>query len=353
MLLDTRFAGMTLLSEEKSYSTASKEFIMKKIVVTMGDPGGIGPEVTVKALCVPDMRRTCNPLVVGRVDIIREAVKLAGLSVEVVSIKGLSEWSEDGEKIKVLDVGPRSPFRRGACSAEAGRAVVSYVEKAVELVLSGDAKAVVTAPVSKESLAKAGFPWRGHTELIAQLTGTDEFAMMFVSERLRVILSTIHVPLSTVPLMITEERLLRTFRLAEKGLGMLGIQSGRIAVAGLNPHAGESGLLGEEEERVIIPAIKKASDMGLNISGPYPPDVVFHKAYKGNFDIVVCMYHDQGLIPFKMLAFETGVNMTVGLPVIRTSPDHGTGFDIAWKNKANPSSMIEAVKIALKMTDPA
>ncbi len=323
---------------------------MENIVITMGDPGGIGPEVTVKALCSESLSGVCNPIVIGRADIIRDALKLSGLSVEVVPIKLMAESSPSDGKIEVIDIGPQISYKRCTSSAEAGRAVVSYVEKAVELALGGEAEAIVTAPVSKESLGMAGFLWRGHTELLAQLTGTEEFSMMFVSERLRVILSTIHVPLSKVPLMITEELLLRTFKLAGKGLDMIGIQSGSIAVAGLNPHSGESGLLGEEEEGVIIPAINKAAGMGLNISGPYPPDVVFHKAYIGIFDIVVCMYHDQGLIPFKMLAFDIGVNMTVGLPVIRTSPDHGTGFDIAWKNKANPSSMIEAVKLAVRVS---
>ncbi len=323
---------------------------MEKIVITMGDTGGIGPEVTVKALSSAASSGLCHPVVIGRADIIREIVKLSGLSIDVIPIKELSESSPSDGKIEVFDVWPQKPFRRGVSSAEAGRAAVSYVKKAVELVLSGEAKAIVTAPVSKESFGMAGFSWPGHTELLAELTGAEEFAMMFVSERLKIILSTIHIPLRQVPLMITEEVLLRTVKLAEKGLDMLGVKCGRIAVAGLNPHAGESGLLGEEEKSVITPAIKKISGMGLNISGPYPPDVVFHKAYNGSFDIVVCMYHDQGLIPFKMIAFDTGVNMTVGLPVIRTSPDHGTGFDIAWKDKANPSSMIEAIKLAVKIT---
>ena len=323
---------------------------MKNIVVTMGDPGGIGPEVTVKALCSESLSGLCNPVVIGRADIIREALKLAGLSVEVVPIKEMSESSSFDGKIKVIDIGPQISFKRGVSSEEAGRAVVSYIEKAVELVSGGEAEAIVTAPVSKESLGMAGFSWRGHTELLARLTGTREFAMMFVSERLRVILSTIHVRLSKVALMITEELLLQTFKLAEKGLDMLGIQSGSIAVAGLNPHSGESGLLGEEEEGIIIPAINKAVGMGLNISGPYPPDVVFHKAYNGIFDIVVCMYHDQALIALKTMFPNQGVNLTLGLPFIRTSPCHGTGFDIAGKDIADPTSMIEAIKLACSLT---
>jgi 4-hydroxythreonine-4-phosphate dehydrogenase len=321
----------------------------ERIAVTIGDPGGIGPEVTVRAVCSPDVIEICAPVIVGCAECVIEAVETSGLSVNVVSMGDISESDPSQGKIEVLDLWQKSRFPRGTASAEAGSAVVNYVKKAVELVLEGASKAMVTAPVSKESLGLAGFPWRGHTGLLAHLTGADEFAMMFVSDPLKVILGTIHIPLAQVPSVITEELLLRTIRLAHRGLEMIGIKNGRIAVAGLNPHAGESGLLGDEEKRVIIPALRKALDKGYAVSGPYPPDIVFHKALNGAFDIVLSLYHDQGLIPFKMIAFERGVNMTVGLPVIRTSPCHGTGFDIAWKNSANPSSMIEAVKLAVKI----
>jgi 4-hydroxythreonine-4-phosphate dehydrogenase len=288
-------------------------------------------------------------VIVGSADCVLDAVKTVGLSVNVVSIRDLSESDPSEEIIEVIDIWQKIPFPRGTASPQAGRAVVNYVKKAVELALEGSAKAMVTAPVSKESLGLAGYPWRGHTGLLAHLTGSDDFAMMFVSDPLKVILGTTHIPLARVPLEITEELLLRTIGLAQRGLKMIGIDGGRIGVAGLNPHAGESGLLGDEEKRVIIPALKKAVDKGYAVSGPYPPDIVFHKAMEGDFDIVLSLYHDQGLIPFKMIAFDRGVNMTVGLPVIRTSPCHGTGFDIAWKNRANPSSMIEAVKLAVKI----
>jgi 4-hydroxythreonine-4-phosphate dehydrogenase len=219
----------------------------------------------------------------------------------------------------------------------------------VDLALKNEIDAVVTGPISKESMHMAGERWPGHTELLAALTGAKEYAMMFVSNKLKLILCTIHIPLKDVPKKITKRVVTKTINLARKGAAMTGVQNARIAVAGLNPHAGESGIIGSEEVKAIVPAIRNLQNKGLSVDGPYPPDVVFYKALKGEFDIVVCMYHDQGLIPFKMLSFDSGVNVTVGLPIIRTSPDHGTAFDIAWQNKANPKSMIEAIKLAAKM----
>lgn len=322
---------------------------MKKIAITMGEPGGIGPEIIVKALSCTEIRKFCSPIVIGDINIIKKAVKLTGLSLDVISLSALSDLKPAIGKIEVLDIKSPMPFKKGGASANAGRVIVSYIKKAVELALKNEAAAIVTAPVSKESLKLAGFRWPGHTELLAELTRTKDFSMMFAVEKLKIILATIHVPLKDVPRLLNKKLVLKTIINAKKGMNMLGIKKPRIAVAGLNPHAGESGILGDEEEKSIIPAVREASKKGITVSGPYPPDVVFYKAYKGDFDIVVCMYHDQGLIPFKMLEFERGVNVTVGLPIIRTSPDHGTAFDIAWKNKANPSSMIEAIKLAARL----
>lgn len=322
---------------------------MKKIAITMGDPGGIGPEVIVKALFCAEIRKYGDPVVIGDAETIREAVRLTGLPFEVITLSMISDSRPATGRIEVLDIRSPGVVKKGVASADAGRAAVGCIRKAVELAMQGDIDALVTAPLSKESLKLAGYPWPGHTEMLAEFTETEEFAMMFVSDRLRVILCTIHMPLKDVPSVIDEGLVFKTIRLAQAGMEMLGVRSPRIAVAGLNPHAGESGLFGIEERESITPAIEKARNSGMDVSGPYPPDVVFYKACKGDFDIIVCMYHDQGLIPFKMLAFETGVNVTVGLPVIRTSPDHGTGFDIAWKNRANPSSMIEAIKLAARM----
>jgi 4-hydroxythreonine-4-phosphate dehydrogenase len=319
---------------------------VRNIAITMGDPGGIGPEVIVKALGTPEVKNSCNPVIIGDLGVIDEAISLTGSPIKVVSLSAFSESRPAANRIEVLASKGLTPFQKGVPSEKAGRFVVENVRKAVELALKGDVDAVVTAPVSKESLNLAGHLWPGHTELLAELTATSVYAMMFVSSSLNIVLGTIHVPLKNVPSLITERQVTVIIRLSQKGADMLRMKDPRIAVAGLNPHAGESGILGEEENRSIIPAVHKAQEEGIDVSGPYPPDVVFYRAHKGDFDVVVCMYHDQGLIPFKMLAFDTGVNVTVGLPIIRTSPDHGTGFDIAWKNKANPSSMIEAIKLA-------
>lgn len=322
---------------------------IRKIAITMGEPGGVGPEVIVKSLFCAEIRQYCNPVVIGDSEVIEEAVDVSGLPLKVRPISTINKSKPAPGLIEVLDVKARLPVKKGRPSKSAGSAIVKYIQKAVALTLSKEVDAVVTAPISKESLKMAGYGWPGHTELLAELTGTKNYAMMFVSDRLNIILSTIHIPLKSVPKKINRSLILKTIRLSRAGTDMLGIRDPKIAVAGLNPHAGESGIMGDEEIKSIIPAIERAQKEGANVSGPYPPDVVFHKMYNGDFDMVVCMYHDQGLIPFKMLAFDTGVNVTVGLPIIRTSPDHGTGFDIAWNNRANPSSMLEAIKLASKL----
>ncbi len=286
---------------------------------------------------------------IGNVKVMENAVAITGLPIAVRAVSSAKEMKSETGTIEVLEVNARVSKRKGAPSKSAGVAVVKYVEKAVELAMENEVSAIVTAPISKESLNLAGHSWPGHTELLAGLTNTKDYAMMFVSDKLKVILCTIHTALREVPKKISRKLVLKTIALAGTGMGMLGVSNPSIAVAGLNPHAGEAGIMGGEEIKSIIPAIDDAKKLGINASGPYPPDVVFHRAYNGEFDMIVCMYHDQGLIPFKMLAFDTGVNMTVGLPIVRTSPDHGTAFDIAWKNIAAPTSMIEAIKLAGEM----
>jgi 4-hydroxythreonine-4-phosphate dehydrogenase len=321
----------------------------KRIAITMGEPGGIGPEVIVKAVDSRAVQRCCHPIVIGDAGIVREAVRKSKLALKVRVVDGPDGIDPIEDVIEVINISSPYKFRRNTPSIGAGRAVTGYIKKAVELSLDKKVHGMVTAPISKESLKMAGYPWPGHTELLAELTGTREFAMMFVGGKLRVILCTIHIPLKDVSKKITRLNVLKTIRLAKKGAESLGIKGPEIAVAGLNPHAGESGVMGKEEIRAIIPAINEAEKSGINVSGPFPPDVIFYKAYKGEFDMVVCMYHDQGLIPFKMLTFESGVNVTVGLPIVRTSPDHGTAFDIAWQNRADPTSMIKAIKLASRM----
>lgn len=320
---------------------------MKKLAVTIGDPGGIGPEVALKALS--SMANICLPILIGDLSVIEEAVRIFKIPFTIRTISDVNEASSSPGILWFMDMNSLKTYAKGKPVAENGKACVEYIRKAVLLAMEKKVHGIVTAPISKEALALAGFPWPGHTEMLAEFTGTKEYAMMLVGAPLRVILVTIHTALKNVPALITTERVLGTILLAEKACAMLGMKEPRIAVAGLNPHAGESGVLGSEEMQEIIPAIMQAKERGIAVQGPYPPDVVFHKAYKGDVDMVVCMYHDQGLIPLKMLFFDKGVNVTVGLPIIRTSPDHGTAYDIAWKGSADPSSMREAIHMALRL----
>ncbi len=312
----------------------------EKLAITIGDPAGIGPEVAVKAILSKEVSGICSPVLIGDSIVIEEAAKM------IPSAKGIP-WKD----IEVIDIPglKRKVFAKGRPTSAGGKASIAYIEKAVELARGKKVDAIVTAPISKEALKLGGSPWPGHTEMLAEFTGTKEYAMMLVGGPLRVVLVTIHAALKKVPGLVTKKNVLKTIRLAKKACDMLSIKTPKIVVAGLNPHAGEAGMFGDEEIREIIPAIEAARKEGIPAEGPFPPDTIFHKAYKGDVDIVVCMYHDQGLIPLKMIAFDKGVNVTVGLPIIRTSPDHGTAYDIAWKGIANPSSMIEAIRLAVRL----
>jgi 4-hydroxythreonine-4-phosphate dehydrogenase len=321
---------------------------MKRIAITMGEPGGVGPEVAVKA--ARSMKDICTPLIVGDKTVIEEALCLLKLPVRLIIAEEAATPEPDA--LQIIHTGPSGGYEKGKPTEAGGRASVAAIRRALELTLSGKTDALVTAPVSKEALRMAGFPWPGHTEMLAELTGTAEYAMMLMGGPLRVMLVTIHEALRDVPSLVTRESVLKTLRLAVRAGRMLSIERPRLAVAGLNPHAGEAGLFGQEEAESIIPAMQEARAAGIPAEGPFPPDTVFWRASRGEFDIVVSMYHDQGLIPLKLLAFETGVDVTVGLPVIRTSPDHGTAYDIAWKGRAEPSSMVEAVKAAVNLRLP-
>jgi len=315
---------------------------MKKIAITMGDPGGIGPEIVMKAVASPRVWDRIIPVVIGSEKVFTEAAKIAGVKVDLISPfdPELSELA--GNKVFFIPIDGPNKFQRGKATKEGGDASVKCIRTAVRLCLDKKVDAMATAPISKKAISLAGYSWPGHTEMIAELTGSGKVAMMFVGEKLKVILATIHTSLSAVPGMITKERVLDTIHMALRACKMLNISDPRIGVAGLNPHAGEEGLFGDEEVKEIVPVIEKAM-------GPYPPDVIFKSALDDKFDVVIAMYHDQGLIPFKMLYFDTGVNATIGLPIIRTSPDHGTAYDIAWKGSASPASMIEAVLVAEQM----
>jgi len=322
---------------------------MKKIAITMGDPAGIGPEIIAHAVFNPAVQKVCRPIIIGAHDILEEAFKLAGQHFKPNVITSMAMVDPSPGTVNIVDIGSIRDFRRAKASAEGGEASATCVKKAVELARTKQVDAIVTAPISKEALKAAGLKWPGHTEMLAELTDTTDYAMMLTGGPLRVILVTIHTAIRNVPALITRGAVLKTILLAKKACDMMGMQDPTIAVAGLNPHAGETGIFGSEEIEAISPAVEEAKKLGLPVSGPYPPDTIFHKAYKGEIGIIVCMYHDQGLIPLKMICFDTGVNVTVGLPIIRTSPDHGTAYDIAWKGIARPSSMIEAIRLAARL----
>jgi 4-hydroxythreonine-4-phosphate dehydrogenase len=285
--------------------------VKPRIGITAGDPAGIGPEIARKAAGDPEVRAVCEPVIYG---------PASGVT-----------------------------FTPGVLSAEAGRAAYDAIRAAVRDARSGVIGAIATAPVNKLAFARAGLPWKGHTDLLGYLTGSARVAMMFWSEPLKVVLATVHVPLAEVPRLLTRELLESVIELTARELPRFGLARPRLAVAGLNPHAGEEGLLGDEEDRVLRPALEAVRLRGVSVEGPFPADTLFVRAARGEFDAVVACYHDQGLIPVKLLAFGRSVNVTLGLPIIRTSVDHGTAFDIAGQDVADPASMIEAVRLAARL----
>ncbi|MEO0809420.1 MAG: 4-hydroxythreonine-4-phosphate dehydrogenase PdxA [Pseudomonadota bacterium] len=313
------------------------------IAITMGDPSGIGPEIT--ACVAADNTLPVRPIVIGDIGLMRQKVASLGLQVTVTAIEKPEEaasWQDD--TIQVLQVGqPLENVPIGAVSAQSGQAAFDYICTAIELARQGRVAAIVTAPIHKEALSAAGIKYPGHTEMLADLGGADNVAMMLANRDLRVVLVTIHCALSAAIERITQENVLNAIRFAHDGTRQFGIAHPRIAVAGLNPHAGEGGLFGHEETKFIAPAIAEARAAGMDVSGPWPGDTVFMQARQGRFDVVVAQYHDQGLIPVKYLGLEEGVNITLGLPFIRTSPDHGTAFDIAGRGIADPASLRTAL----------
>jgi 4-hydroxythreonine-4-phosphate dehydrogenase len=285
-----------------------------RVAITVGDPAGIGPEIAARAAVDARVETACEPLIYGP---------------------------------------PREQrFAPGVLSPDAGRAAYDAIVRAVRDAERGDVHAIATAPINKQALRLAGLPWNGHTDLLAHLTKSPHVAMMFYSDELRVVLATVHVPLSQVPLVLTRESLETTIDLTWRELPRFGIERPRIAIAGLNPHASEHGLFGTEEAVAISPAIASCQARGIDVSGPFPADTVFLRARRHEFDVVVACYHDQGLIPVKLVAFGKAVNVTLGLPIIRTSVDHGTAFDIAGRGAADPGSLIAAVLLAARLARP-
>jgi len=329
---------------------------MKKqpIILTMGDPTGVGPEIIIKALLEGAFKSLSRPLLVaGDVCVLQRAAAVLGVSCTATAMAGRVRLSfADGWEIEVE---PLSELKAdglvyGRPDVDCGHAMIRYIEWACDQCRSGQAAAMVTAPINKAAIHAAGYDFPGHTELLAERCGVEKVVMMLGGERLKVCLVTTHMALAEVPRVLTTAEILETIRITDTAFRrFFGLSQPRIAVLALNPHAGESGLFGDEESRLIAPAIAAAQAEGITASGPHSADTLFHFAVRGSCDAVVCMYHDQGLIPLKLLHFEDGVNVTLGLPIVRTSVDHGTAYDLAGTGKASAESLVAAVRMAEEM----
>lgn len=323
------------------------------IGITMGDGAGVGPEIILKSLKNREIYDLCDPLVIGDSKILDRAKSYvnSGLKVQTVTEDQLGRLAYEFGTVYCLDLDLLSAdLPLGQVSAEAGHAAFEYLAKAIDLAKKQQIDAICTAPLNKEALHKGGHQYPGHTEILADLTDTSEFSMMLSAPNLKVIHVTTHVGLIDAVKMINPERVYRVIQLAHETLTKSGIENPRIAVCGINPHAGENGLFGYgEEEEKVVPGVKKAQEEGINAVGPLPADTLFFRTVRGDFDIVVAMYHDQGHGPVKVLGLDAGVNITVGLPIIRTSVDHGTAFDIAGKGIVEEKSMMEAIRQAVEL----
>ncbi len=319
---------------------------LPKIAVTMGDPAGVGPEVCLRLLQDEAIARLCTPIVFGSAAVLEQAAVQCCLPKPGKVVAGLSE----ADSPCVLDIGAigLDDFTTGAVNAATGRAAFTYIEDAINAALSGQIAAVTTAPINKVALHAADIPFPGHTEIFAAKTHAPRYCMLQYSSEVRAVFVTTHMGYAEVPGLLTKAAILDTIELGAQAMRRIRGGDPRIVVLGLNPHAGENGLFGTEEQVAIIPAIESARKLGLNVEGPVPPDTAFLPAKRRETDLFVCMYHDQGHIPLKALCFDEAVNTTLGLPIVRTSVDHGTALDIAGLGQANPNSLFEAVKLALK-----
>ncbi|MFC5713187.1 4-hydroxythreonine-4-phosphate dehydrogenase PdxA [Thalassorhabdus alkalitolerans] len=321
------------------------------ICMTMGDAAGVGPEIIMKVLTDSEVYEWCHPLVVGDAKILQRAGEIVGSNMLINSIQSVNEARFEVGKVDCVDLDllPEDlPF--GEVSSKAGDAAYRYIEKAVELAKNKEIDVICTAPLNKEALQKGGHKYPGHTELLAHLTDTKEFAMFLSSPKLKVIHVTTHIGLIDAVKSIKPERVYNVIKMANDTLVKAGIKEPRIAVCGINPHAGENGLFGYgEEEEKVLPGVKKAQEEGINATDPLPADTLFFRAVRGDFDVVVAMYHDQGHGPIKVLGLESGVNITVGLPILRTSVDHGTAFDISGKGIADEASLKEAIRQGVEL----
>ena len=330
------------------------------IGITMGDPAGIGPEIIVKVLRSSELHKICSPVIIGDAYIMEKAIRLFSSeysgrlsgSVNILKINKIYEPKEGQFKSNILNLLEVSKLDSGVFAPsrpcmETGAAMHDYIIKAIDLALMKKIDALVTCPITKKALKLAGSEFHGHTELLAHRTNTDNYAMMLAGTRLKVVLVSIHIPLSEVSAFLSTQKIIEKIKITHNSLqARFNLESPRIAIAGLNPHAGEDSMFGSEEKDIILPAVIYSKRAGWDVTGPLAPDTVFYHAAQGKYDAVVCMYHDQGLIAFKMIHFKDGVNTTLGLPIIRTSVDHGTAYDIAWKGMADAASLLEAVKMA-------
>jgi len=322
------------------------------IAITMGDPSGIGPEIIVKGLTTsPDF---CRTVVIGDAAWLQQHASQWAPQLSIHPIKDLNDVRNEPGVLDVMDLhNVPENMHMGHSSAEGGKAAVEYIRKAVELATSHQVHAITTAPINKEAMHLAGFKYPGHTEMLADLTHTPEVALMLAGGSLRVVLTTTHVPLSEVRDLLTRDRILKTIRLTHQWLTQVGIEQPRISVTGLNPHSGDGGIFGNEEIETIRPAIEAAQKENIEVDGPFSADALFGRIHEASYDAVITMYHDQGMIPIKMASMDRAVNITLGLPIIRTSVDHGTAFDIAGQVIAKPDSLLEALKVAATLAQPS
>ena len=342
-----------LVADERSSTHLMR---LPRIAVTMGDPAGIGPEICLRLLAEPSVVGQCVPLIYGDADVLLRAAKQTALEppTRIVSYDtGSVEWqSIDEPTVLDLNAIPVDQLVPGTVSKQTGAASYRYIEASIADALAGNVDAVTTGPVNKEALHAAGFLYPGHTEIFAEKTRASRHCMMLTCSELTCSFVTTHVGYRDVPGLLSVGRILDVIELSHDTLSRLRGREAKILVCGLNPHAGENGLFGDrEEQRLIIPAIAAAREKGIQVAGPLPPDTAFLPARRREFDCVVCMYHDQGHIPLKALAFDIAVNITLGLPIIRTSVDHGTALDIAWQGTADVTSLIQAVQLAARLAN--
>ena len=346
---------MRQLANSSSHSGQGPQRLLPRIGITMGDPAGIGPEVVLKAVAEAEVRRVCVPVIIGDAQLLAHTARTLDLQSGYDIIRKEEKIPDDISEPVIFHLDNIGGFiEPGIESGTAGKAAAGYIEAAVQLCAAGSIDAIATAPINKRALFLGGYSFPGHTEFLAHLTGAEEYAMAFVASNLRIVLLSTHVPLSEAIRMVERDRIIKIVKLAHRELQRWGIERPRLAVAALNPHGAEGGLFGVEEAAEIVPAIEACrGPEDINVQGPYSADTVFLRASRGEFDGVIACYHDQAMIPVKCLSFGEAVNVTLGLPFIRTSVDHGTAFDIAGKGLAEHSSMVAAIKLAADLSTQA